>query len=82
MNKYVVAHFSLVTSKQTQRLVLANSILEATQKYARAIGKTIGENDVPTAVCPDDWFTAIKIGNASSGLLASTQHIAVPSERR
>lgn len=61
LNKYVVAHFSANDGKLTQRLVLAYTILEATQKYARRIGKTIGENDVPNAVCPDDWFTAIKV---------------------
>lgn len=73
MNKYVVAHFNLLNSKLTQKLVLANSILEATQKYARSIGKVIGENEVPTAVCHGEWFTAIKVASSTSGLYPIAQ---------
>lgn len=65
LNKYVVAHFDSRAGKLTQRMMLAYDILEATQKYARQLGFTIGENEVPTAVCPDDWFTAIKIGTVT-----------------
>lgn len=64
LNKYVVAHFDSHAGKLTQRYVLAKDILEATQKYARSIGKVIGENEVPTAVCHYDWFTAIKVSSA------------------
>lgn len=65
MNKYVVAHFDLHEGKLNQKIVLANSILEATQKHARALGFTIADNEAPNAILEDHWFTAIKVGSAS-----------------
>ncbi len=65
LNKYVVAHFDSRAGKLTQRIMLAYTIMEATQKYARQLGFTIGENEHPNAVLPDDWFTAIKVSAAS-----------------
>lgn len=65
MNKYVVAHFDLHEGKLSQKIMLATSILEATQKHARALGFTVADDESPNAICDDHWFTAIKVGSAS-----------------
>ena len=66
LNKYIVAHFDLHGGKLKQKPILAYSTLEATQKYARSIGFTIGEDEVPNVMIEDHWFTAINVGTSNS----------------